>query len=156
MVTSTKRPNKRLVFPENWKKEQHVYAGDDLIEAYLKGRQDGKNEITNILSNTFEENIKKATAIAEKLFNSAANKKIEFTSVHLKSEGIASFTSIFLVRKDDFISDKFRNILVLGRKLKKELENENIYITFSFAIDDKGFSEKKLISDGYFLKYAKK
>lgn len=156
MVSATKKNDNRGLIPENWEKEQKVYTGDDLIDAYLKGKQDGKNEVAKILSNTFEENVKKATSVSEKLFINAQTKKIEFKSVHLKSDGIANFTSIFVIKKEDFIEDKFRTILVLGRKFKKELESQNIYITFSFVPDVKGFNEKKLISDGYFLKYAKK
>lgn len=156
MVSAIKKIDNRGLIPENWEKEQKVYTGDDLIDAYLKGKQDGKNEVTEILSNTFEENVKRATSVAEKLLANAQKKKIEFKSVHLKSEGIANFTSVFVVKKEDFIEDKFRNIFVLGRKLKKELESQNIYITFSFVPDVKGFNEKKLISDGYFLKYVKK
>lgn len=156
MQTSLIQPINSYQVPHNWKKEESVYTGDHLIDAYLKGKQDGKDEMIKILTNQFKSNIDLATSISEKLYVDANKKKINFKSIHLKADGITKFSALFVTKKEDFVSDKFRNIFISARKLKNEVENDSFYISFSFIPDSKDLSEKCLNADGFFLKYDKK
>lgn len=142
--------------PKNWKKEESVYTGDHLIDAYLKGKQDGKDEMIKIINKQFKDNIEIATSISEKLFADAAKKHIKFKTIHLKAEGITKFSVLFIAKKDDFLSDKFREIFVSARKLKNEVESDSFYISFMFLPDSKDVNEKSINADGFFLKYDKK
>ena len=45
MQTITSKPAKQKQLPLNWKQESDRFSGDHLIEAYLKGKQDGRNEM---------------------------------------------------------------------------------------------------------------
>lgn len=49
-----------------------MYTGYHLIDAYLKGKQDGKDEMIKILTKQFKDNIDIATSISEKLYSDAA------------------------------------------------------------------------------------
>ena len=90
------------------------------------------------------------------IYSDAAKKKINFKTIHLKAEGITKFSALFIAKKDDFLSDKFRNIFVSARKLKNEVESDSFYISFSFMPDSKDLNEKCINADGFFLKYDKK
>lgn len=151
-----KQSVKSSKIPKNWERDESVFTGDHLIDAYLKGKQDGKNEMTKILTRQFKENIKIATAISEKLYSEAAKKDINFKTIHLKAEGITRFSALFIAKKKDFLSDKFRDIFVSARKLKNEVESDSFYISFSFMPDSKDLNEKHINADGFFLKYEKK
>ena len=156
MHASIKQSPKSSPLPQNWKKEESVYTGDHLIDAYLKGKQDGKDEIIEILTKQLKHNIDIATSVSEKLYSDAAKKKIRFKSIHLKADSITKFSALFVTKKEDFISDKFRDIFIIARKLKNEVENDSFYISFSFIPDSKDLNEKSLNADGFFLKYDKK
>ena len=45
MQEVVKQSVKTSQIPLNWKKEESVYTGYHLIDAYLKGKQDGKDEM---------------------------------------------------------------------------------------------------------------
>lgn len=156
MQTTVKQSITSPQIPQNWKKEESVYTGDHLIDAYLKGKQDGKDEMIKILTKQFKDNIGIATSISEKLYSEAAKKKIDFKTIHLKADGLTSFSALFIVKKDDFLSDKFRSIFVSARKLKNEVESDSFYISFSFVPDSEDLNEKCISADGFFLKYDKK
>lgn len=143
-------------FPRNWKKEESVYTGDDLIDAYLKGKQAARGEAVNILINQLKENVGLAASVCEKLFSTAEKKKIHFNGIHLKADSLTTFSALFVAKKDDFISDKFRDVLISARKIKNEAEKDSFYISFSFMPESKSINENCLKADGFFLKYDTK
>lgn len=156
MHTAIGHPTKYSPIPENWKREESVFTGNQLIDAYLKGKQDGKDEMIRVFNKQFKDNIDIATSISEKLYTEAAKRKINFKTIHLKAEGITTFSALFIAKKDDFLSDKFRDIFITARRLKKEVESDSFYISFSFMPESKDLNEKSINSDGFFLKYEKK
>jgi len=141
--------------PEHWKKEETVFTGDDLIDAYVKGKEEGKDEFLKILAKQFNDNIVIATSVSEKLLEEAEKLNIKFDGIRIKAEGITKFIALFLTNEVDFISDKFRRIYTLSRKLKNQSESASFYITFSFIPVTNNLNEKSLSSDGFFLKYEK-
>lgn len=142
--------------PQNWTREDTVFTGDHLIDAYIKGKQDGKHEFMQILTRQLETNINIAAHAAEKLFDEAVKKQIKFKTIHLKADAITKFSALFITDKSDYVSDTFRDIFVTARKLKHEVESDSFYISFLFMAATGEIDERTLISDGYFLKYDKK
>lgn len=156
MNATLKQTNIPPRIPENWKKEEFFFTGDHLIDAYLKGKQDGKDEMRKILTNQFKDNLEIATSISEKLYSDAKRKNINLKSIHLKADSITKFSALFVAKKDDFISDKFRDVFISARKRKNEVESDSFYISFSFMPESKDLNEKSINADGFFLKYDKK
>jgi len=146
--------------PENWEKSVNVYSGDDLIDAYIrgreKGREDGKSEAFQVLFSQFTNNMEQAKAESEKLYSIALKSGVKFQSIHIKADSITKFSVLFIADKNDFISDNFRSIYIYARQVKKEAEKENFYISFSFMPSIENLNENCLTSDGYFMKYEKK
>jgi len=141
--------------PLNWKKEESVYTGDHLIDAYLKGKEDGKNDMMKTLTKQFKDNMEIATSISEKLYAAAEERKINFKTIHVKAEGITKFSALVVAKMEDFLSDEFRDIFSVARKLKNEVESDHFYISFSFMPYSNGLNEKCITADGFFLKYEK-
>ena len=155
--TSTKPSTPKVSFlPKNWEKSEDVFTGDDLIDAFLRGKQAGQNEHYRILSKQLEENISKAAALAESLYDQISKKEIEPIEIHLKAEDITKYKALVIVSKDDFISDDFRQAYTISRKIKNESESENFYISFSFTPASEHLNEQCLLADGFFMKYEKK
>lgn len=140
----------------NWKKNKEAFSGDDLIDAYLKGKEAGKNEKMRILFNQFKGNIEKATSLSENLYEFACKKDIKLKEIHLKAEDITRFAALFVADKNNFLSDNFRELYIHAREIKKIAETEDFYISFSFMPASEKINESCLITDGYFLKYEKK
>ncbi|MDR0792388.1 MAG: hypothetical protein LBE82_03700 [Chitinophagaceae bacterium] len=149
--TETIIPN----YSEKWKKEENAYTGNDLIDAYLQGKKAGQDEVFTILSKTFGENMERAMSMSERLYIDAEAKNIKFKNIHLRADGLTKFSALFVAKKDDFISDSFRDIFISARKIKNDEKAADFYISFSFMPDTENLNEDCLNTDGYFMKYER-
>ena len=154
--TITNEPIAKSRLPQNWEKSKDVYTGDDLIDAFLTGKEAGKNEHFRILLAQFKENIDQAASLSEKLYKQIAELNIKPFDVRIKAEDITRFKALFIVQKEDFLSDEFRNAYVLSRKIKNDSESDKFYISFSFTPSSEDLNEHCLVADGFFMKYDKK
>lgn len=150
------KPTLQNNIPINWEKSEDVFTGDDLIDAFLEGKEAGKNENHRILLSTLKENINQAAAISENLYKQILSKDIKPVEIHLKAEDITKYKALFVVNKEDFISDKFREVYTLSRRIMNKSESENFYISFSFIPASEFLNEHCLLADGFFMKYEKK
>jgi hypothetical protein len=140
----------------NWKQNSETYTGDDLIDAFIRGKKAGRDEQKKILWERISENVNKATQLSERLYNIAIDQKFKLFEIHIKAENISTYTALFLVDNEDFLSDRFRSIYTTARQLKNEAETDTFYISFSFTSKSEQLSEDCLVADGFFLKYEKK
>ena len=153
---TTNKANTKSPLPENWEKSKDVYTGDDLIDAFLSGKEAGKNEHFRILLAQFKENIDQAARLSETLFKEVIKLDVKPYEIRIKAEDITRFKALFIVSKEDFLSDKFRDVYTLSRKLKTTSESDKFYISFSFTPTSKELNEHCLIADGFFMRYEKK
>jgi len=151
MSTATFTPT-QAESPSNWQK-QYGYSDNDLVEAYLMGKEQGKTEQQRINKNLFDANLLKAQEVAERLFKEIGAYKISMKSAHLKAESLTSFSILFVSDKDDFVKDEFRNALILARSFKKLTDDDTFAISFTFTPDSDTLNEDCLASDGFFIKY---
>ncbi len=147
-------PNEPLL--KNWATNEYIYTGDHLIDAYLKGLKDGKDEQQKILTQKFAENLDVATHAAEQLLASAKELGVHFSDIRLKSDGITQFTALFVTDVDAFVSDHFRQVYTLARNLKTNVESDSFFIDFSFMPATAPINENTINADGYFLKYGER
>lgn len=137
----------------NWQKQTNVVTHNDVLEAYLKGKEAGKTEQQRVNQSLFNNNLEKAQTLSEKLFEQITKSDIKIKAVHLKAEAITSFSALFVSDNADFLKDDFRNVFILARKCKNENEDETFNISFTFTPDSKTLDENCLASDGFFVKY---
>ena len=133
----TTLPKTKQSQPSNWKRESDVFTSDQVINAYLKGREDGQNDNLRILVNQFKTNINEAQKVSESIIEKAFQKQIKLKEVHLKADSILNFEALFVADEKDFISDNFRDVYTCARKIKNDVQNENFYISFSFMPSSK-------------------
>jgi hypothetical protein len=150
-AVATKKESPRQ--SHNWQKQPDVITANDVINAYFKGKEDGKTEQERINLHQFNTNLEKAKIVSESLFETISKSGLHLNSIHLKADTITSFRALFIANKEDFLKDEFRNVFVLARQVKLENENETFEISFLFTPDSKTLSERSLASDGYFIKY---
>lgn len=141
--------------PSNkWEKQDNAFTTDDVINAYLTGRKDGKSAAQVAKNALFDNNLNKAKELSEGLFKKLTDIGFNIDSIHIKAESIVDFTALIVTSKDDYINDGIRKAFSISRKIKQENQNEsfNIFFTFTYAADT--LKEEVLESDGFFLKYG--
>lgn len=143
--------------PENWQSvKRETFTDNDLVDAYLHGKQVGRNEKEQIIASRFRENLLMATEAAESFLKQLRKFKIGFSAIHLKPEGITKFKALFVVDPEDFLSDNFRSVYTQANQLTRQIEKDDFYLSFSFVGNTKSLNESCIKSDGYILKYDKK
>lgn len=148
-----------LDIPQNWKKSDG-YTGDELIDAYLQGKEAGIEigwtEKMKILVNQFAKNLDAAVKISEALYDEAKGQKISLKEIHLKAEGLSKFTSLFVADADDFVSDNFLKVQTIAREYKGNKKDPDVYLSILFMPYSEKINNDCLSADGYFLTYDKK
>lgn len=150
-TTATIRTKSRPA--NNWEKQTKVITHNDVLEAYLKGKEAGKTEQQRVNQSLFNANLKKAQTTSEQLFEELINTGIKIVSIHLKADAITSFNALLVADKEDFLKDEFRQAFIVARRLKNKNEDQTFNISFTFTPDSKTLDEDCLASDGFFLKY---
>ena len=137
----------------NWQKQTNVITHNDVLDAYLKGKEAGKTEQQRVNQSLFDNNLAKAQTVSEKLFDEIKKTGIKIDSIHLKADAITSFSALFVSDKNDFLKEEFRNVFIIARNIKNESEDQTFSISFTFTPHSNTLDENCLASDGFFAKY---
>lgn len=137
----------------NWQNQPDVITANDVIDAYFKGKEDGKTEQERVYRSLFNSNLERAKLVSESLFEQIIESGLHLKSIHLKADTITSFCALFVADSNDFLKEGFRDVFLFARKAKVQNEDATFEISFLFTPDSKTLSEHSLASDGYFIKY---
>ena len=140
---------------KNWVKQPDTYTGDDLIDAFIRGKEVGQTEYTRVLTSQLRTNLTLAQRVSEDLFKVAGEKGFVFTDAWIKADGITNFNTLVVVKEEDFLDDRFREVYTIARKIKDDSLNENFHISFTFMPFSSNLNTACVRADGYFLKYDK-
>ena len=154
----TAKKNLRDNISSNWKlrPEKEYYTYDDLIDAYLKGKEEQKNQTQKVLIEKLERNVKEAKRIVEKITDEIISKGFKPFKSYLRIKDIFKFDAIFDISLQDFTSDSFEEIYTYSRKIKKEVSNDTFNINFTFMPHTEDLNEKRIVCDGFILVYEKR
>lgn len=128
---------------------------DALIDAYLIGKQDAKTEEQRVLNNIFQKNIKRAADFAEeKLNNLKSIFNISPLGMKMKVDNISSFTILYFVSKEVYLSDEIEKIYNYLTEEMKKVSDADFHWSFIIAPDLGEMNEEAIASDGFILTYA--
>ena len=154
----TAKKNLRDNISSNWKlrPEKEYYTYDDLIDAYLKGKEEQKNQTQKVLIEKLEKNLRTAKSIVENITDEIISKDFKTFKSYLRIKDIFKFDAIFDISLQDFTSDSFEEIYTYSRKIKKEVSNDTFNINFTFMPHTEDLNEKRIVCDGFILVYEKR
>ena len=138
---------------ENWRQQYDAVTHNDVIDAYLKGKQAGKDEAKIAMIKLFELNLAKAQKKSELLYDQLKGMGININSLHLKADDLTNFMALIITDVNDYVSEKFLDAISASRKLKATSDSDDFTLNFYFTYHGETLNEQCLDSDGYFLKY---
>lgn len=156
MLTPTKVKQVYSSSSISWNPSTKVesYSDDDLINAYLKGKDAQKNETQRILTDRLKCNVEKATKLIDKFYQDVERElKVEIKSIRLKINGIENLYFLFVVDNKSFINESFLRVYDKSKKLRDSIKNE-MSISISFMPYKETIDNDIIISDGYKLEYG--
>ena len=140
---------------ESWElplqKEDKKYSVNTVVDAYLKGVSDGKDQTTLLLKDQLRANFKKAGADSNKVVDFLKENNLSPISAHLKMCSLYEFTVLVTVKEEDFLSQNFIKVYDFTNSLEVESKTDYYSISFSFINKSPNFNPTILVSDGYAL-----
>jgi hypothetical protein len=158
-VSATEALSKpKASIPPHWHTTDK-FTGDEVIDAFYLGKetgiQIGWNENIKILVKQMMKNIEEAVKISEDLYKEVLANGISLKTIHLRSDGISKFTSLFVADINDYTSDNFLKVHSIARNYRGNNKSQDVYLSFLFMPLSENISKDCLSSDGYFLTYDK-
>ncbi len=141
----------------NWilKPEKDYYTHDELIDAYLKGKEAQKNENKKILIEKLEANLKQAQGIVENLVEEIRSKGFKIYKSYLRINNIVKFDAIFDVSLEDYTSDAFNEIYKEGHEIKKTVNSDTFHLNLIYMPHTENLNEESVVCDGFIFSYEK-
>jgi hypothetical protein len=147
-------PTKSYAQPqENWRQQYDAVTHNDVIDAYLKGKQAGKDDAKIAMIKLFELNLGKAQEKSEQLYEHLKSMGFTINSIHLKADNLTNFMALIVADYNDYVSENFLKAISASRELKTKTDSEDFTLNFYFTYHAETLNVHCLDSDGYFLKY---
>jgi hypothetical protein len=128
-----------------------------IVEAYLRGLNDGKKkgqkELKASIMEKFTKNIDKAKEIGEIFYTKIDNAGISCFGVHLSAETVNDFKLLIVVDEPSYLSKKFDEFYKLSIKERKKANIDGYHISISFTVYTENLNRKKIFTDGYYYSY---
>lgn len=132
-----------------------IYTNDDVIDAYLKGKEVGVKESNQIFVDKLNENIDKSAKYTRKMISFLKKRKLNPISAHLKIKSFNDFIILITLSEDEFISEDFLVSYDFAATIEEEVTEDKYYnVMFMFSDrEEKDFNKNLLVSDGFFMNY---
>ncbi len=134
---------------------EKLYPVDAVIEAYVKGKNDGMEQTNKLLKKQFQDNLIKSATNTTKVLEFLNSKGVKGISQHLKAESFDDFSVLITVSEDDILKDVFSEVYKFTEHLEQLVKEELYSISFSFINKSDHFDEEMIHSDGYIFNFVK-
>ena len=149
--TSNKSPNIWEVSVD----KNTIFTNDDVIDAFLKGKEVGVKEKKQIFVDKLNENIEKSANFTESMLTFLRKNNFNPISAHLKINAFNDFVLLVTLPEDECISAKFWVSYNFAATIEEQVMNDKYYnVMFMFSDrEEETFNKNLLASDGFFMDY---
>lgn len=162
-MATTKINNQNDKSQETWSlsvDKNSIFTNDDVIDAYLKGKEDGVKEKKQIFIDKLNENLTKSATHTERMLSFLRKRKLNPVSAHLKINAYDDFVILITLPENEFISQDSLVSYDFAATIEEEVQADKYYnVMFMFSDreqNDEIFNKNLLVSDGFFMDYKMK
>lgn len=134
----------------------HLFSSDKVIDAYMKGKKFQKDAEEKEMMKFIKGNFSKAVKLSEELYQFISTHKFIIKDTMLRMKDPFVFDAVYIISKDSYCSDNFRNVYKKSIELKTVNNNESFHLSFTFMPYSKKINDEQLRSDGFYSRDAKK
>lgn len=148
-----------IVDRDGWKStpyKDHGYSSDDLIDAYLKGKDEGISLPKKILAEKVSENLKKSADVTQQALTALSQSGLNVEAPFLRIASLKYYEVLFPIHEDQFLDDKILDMYGLFAGLQANFESEFYSVDLSFCPFRKKLNTECLAADGYVFKFSGK
>jgi len=129
--------------------EQDSFTSNDLICAYMKGREEGVDSLKAGFKKLIMDNMKKAAKNSHEVVKKIRENKFDVITAYLNIHEWNELEVLFVVPEEHYLDSDFIKIYDFVKKYETKLNNENYSITFSFVEKSDTLDKDCILSDGF-------
>jgi len=145
-----------ILAPENWEftsSEDKLFSTDHVIDAYLKGKNEGLEQQQRLIIEKLVSNIDKSGKYTTEVINFLKKKKLKPIAAFLKINSWDDFETLIIVPEKDFLNEKMLEVYKFISNLESRVSEDMYQLEISFCNQDEKIDEDYIRSDGYVLKH---
>lgn len=137
--------------PDNWKGLGIEQFG---WEQFQRGEAHQQEKAQTEFKSVLTKNLNLAAVLSEGIFHTAIrDHAVDMIKVFLKPETIHQYEALFLVGREDYLSDKLRGVYAASHQVKTDFNGEDFYISFKFIPYSEDLNMNSIYNDGFILAY---
>lgn len=138
----------------SWGVTKDSFTGDELIEAYFRGCDEGVDRYKKVLLQKLNENLNRAQVIGSTFISNINKEEVICSDAHLKYMDIERYKIIFVISYDIYFDfDRMFPLYGIAERLEIENSNEYFNIEVAFIPEVPSINKHRLVSDGFIFQY---
>jgi hypothetical protein len=145
-----------ILAPANWEltsPKDKLFSSDHVIDAYLKGKNDGLEQQQRLIIEKLISNINKAGKNTSNILSFLRKKKLNPISAYLRINSWDDFSILITLPQVEFLDKKMLNVYDYISELESKVDENMYHIQVSVCDTEDNIDENYVRSDGFALKH---
>jgi hypothetical protein len=145
-----------ILAPANWEltsPKDKLFSSDHVIDAYLKGKNDGLEQQQRLIIEKLVSNINKAGKNTTDILSFLKKKKLSPISAYLRINSWDDFSILVILPQKEFLDKKMLSVYDYISELENKVDEDMYHIQVSVCDTEDNIDENYVRSDGFALKY---
>jgi hypothetical protein len=145
-----------ILAPANWElasPKDKLFSSDHVIDAYLKGKNDGLEQQQRLIIDKLVSNIKKAGRNTTDILSFLKKKKLNPISAYLRINSWDNFSILIILSQEEFLDKKMLSVYDYISELENKVDEDMYHIQVTFCDTEDNLDENYIRSDGFSLKH---
>lgn len=145
-----------ILAPADWEltsPKDKLFSSDHVIDAYLKGKNDGLEQQQRLIIEKLVSNINKAGKHTTSILSFLRKKKLNPISAYLRLNSWDDFSILIILPQDEFLDKRILSVYNYISELENEVDEEMYHIHVSVCDTEDKIDENYIRSDGFALKH---
>jgi len=145
-----------ILAPANWEltsPKDKLFSSDHVIDAYLKGKNDGLEQQQRLIIEKLVSNINKAGKDTTNILSFLKKKKLNPISAYLRINSWDDFSILVILPQEEFLGKKILIVYDYISELENKVDEDMYHIQVSLCDSADNIDENYIRSDGFALKH---
>lgn len=145
-----------ILAPANWEltsPKDRLFSSDHVIDAYLKGKNDGLEQQQRLIIEKLISNIGKSGKHTSDILSFLRKKKLNPVSAYLRINSWDDFSILIVLPQDEFLDKRMLIVYDYISELENKVAEDMYHIQVSVCDTNNNIDESYIRSDGFALRH---
>lgn len=145
-----------ILAPANWEltsPKERLFSSDHVIDAYLKGKNDGLEQQQRLIFEKLVSNISKAGKDTSGILAYFRKKKFNPIAAYLRINSWDNFSILIILPQEEFLDKRMLSVYDYISNFENNVEEDMYHFQVSICDTEDHIDENYVHSDGFALKH---